>query len=270
MATQEQEAAQRYQWNSTCFAVNEAMAAHVRASITPISKVLSNDHGELEGTGSYVEIHGKPYLITNEHVARVLQTHSIAHQFHGSDNVVRCLHPMLAQSAPVDVAISAIDDRIWHMFAHTATPIPLSRFATRHNPVPGELLFIAGYSGDRSAFWYNTLISRGMPYLTQEIMMSADHGNAEYHFALHYNPERASSPVDRAEGLPTPPGLSGSLVWNTRFVERKQAGVDWTPTDAQVTGIVWGWPSGGSCLIATKVEHLGLMDLVTRAKAAQA
>ena len=47
------------------------MADHVRAFVTPISKVLEHDHGELAGTGAYVEIRNIRYIITNEHVASV-------------------------------------------------------------------------------------------------------------------------------------------------------------------------------------------------------
>ena len=170
---------------------------------------------------------------------------------------------MVARPAPVDVAIAPIDDRVWAKTAaeHRATPIPFSRFATSHRPVLGELLFMVGYSGVRSAFLFGTLVSRGTPYLTQETPLLADYGNTDYHFAIHYLPDRAISPAERPEGLPTPPGLSGSLVWNTRFMECTQAGLNWDPAQAQVTGIIWGWPSAGGCLVATKVEHLGLLDL---------
>jgi hypothetical protein len=260
----------RLRWNAACFAVNQAMADHVKAFVTPISKVLADDYGELVGTGSYIEILNAPYIITNEHVAQVLNQCSIAHQFSGSDNVMRCLNPMVARTAPVDVAIARIEDRVWRSCDHRAALIPLGRFAARHSPVEGELLFMAGYSGTRSTFLFNTLVSRGTPYLTQEIPISPDYGIPEYHFAIHYLPDRAISPAQRPEGLPAPPGFSGSLVWNTRFVERKQAGLDWNPGQADVTGLIWGWPSAGGCLVATKVEHLGLLDLASTQPTPQA
>jgi hypothetical protein len=56
--------------------------------------------------------------------------------------------------------------------------------------------------------------------------------------------------------LPLPPGLSGSRLWNTRFVEAKMAKIPWTPELALVTGVIWGWPSGLGCLIATRAEYL--------------
>src|SRR5688572_15049846 len=93
-------------WSAICLYVNEAMTDHIKPSITPISKVLEHDYGELEGTGYYVEIQNQKHLLTNEHVARALQTHSIAHQFYGTDIVVKCVKPMLVDPYPIDVAIS--------------------------------------------------------------------------------------------------------------------------------------------------------------------
>ncbi len=263
MATpQQRTAAERY-WNSVCFDVNEAMRAHVQPFVTPVSMVLADDHGELLGTGSYIEINGRRYLLTNEHVARALNHHSIAHQFSGTNNVFRCINPMVADPAPVDAALALIEDRVWGHCGHTASAIPLCRFATTHAPVPGELLFLVGYAGARARFLFNTLIAPGTPYLTQETLMQATHGRPEYHFALPYAPDRAISPEQRAQPLPTPPGMSGSLVWNTRVIECHRAGIDWTPAEARVTGIVWGWPD--VFLIATKVEHLRLADLAAEA-----
>lgn len=265
MATQENKVAAQSYLTSIYFDVLEAMRAHVRPFVTPISKVLSHDHGEQLGTGSYIDIHSQRYLLTNEHVARELQQSSIAHQFYGSDNVFRCINPMVADPAPVDAALAFIEDEVWGHSAHTAGQIPLSRCASKHAPLENELLFLVGYPGARSKFLFNTLITPGVPYLTQEAPLLESHGNTQYHFALHYSPEKAISPDARAQPLPPPPGMSGSLVWNTRVLECHNAGVKWTPAEAQVTGLVWGWPD--VYLIGTKVEHLPLEELAREALA---
>ena len=41
-----------------------------------------------------------------------------------------------------------------------------------------------------------------------------------------------------------PRGLSGSLVWNTRYLEVTQAGGTWTPNKAVVTGLLRRWDCG--------------------------
>jgi hypothetical protein len=54
--------------------------------------------------------------------------------------------------------------------------------------------------------------------------------------------------------LPEPPGFSGSLVWDTGYVRKR--GQDWSPADATVTGLVFGWPLSdqSDSLIATRIE----------------
>lgn len=260
----------RLNWESMCHQVVSEMMAHVAPFVTPISMVISHDHGEAWGTGSYISLNSRRFLITNEHVARKLKSHSIGHQFHGNDSVVRCLNPMVALPAPEDVAVALIEEAVWGICEHHAATIPYSRFATKHAPVDGELLFMAGYSGERSFFSFGTLVSPGTPYLTQEVDVPLEHGEPAFHFALHYWPDRATATEERARGLPDPHGFSGSLIWNTRFVEVSNAGGAWKPEDACVTGIVWGWPSSGAgCLVATRVEHLDL-PIMTQAAIVEA
>jgi hypothetical protein len=72
---------------------------------------------------------------------------------------------------------------------------------------------------------------------------------------MDYRPDLAITVIGDT-GLQMPPGLSGSTVWNTNFVAAKMDGIDWTPELAKVTGVVWGWPSGHACLVATRAEYL--------------
>lgn len=243
--------------------VCKSMMEEVSGFTTPISKVIDNDYGELEGTGSYVEIDGGRFLVTNEHVASRRSTFSLAHQFDGCSNVFRTLRPFVCVTYPNDVALCPVDDAIWCHPTHSARTIPFSRFASHHAPVDGELLFLCGYSGDTSKFVFGQLNSERLQYLTQEDQMPATHGDANFHFAVLYRPDLATQITEEAQarGLPRPPGWSGTLVWNTRYVEKTQAGEEWCANHAQVTGIVWGWPSSDGCLLATKAEYLDLLRL---------
>lgn len=200
--------------------------------------------------------------MTNDHIGREMLIQSLAHQFSGSDDVIRCTNPMVGREYPFDTAISRIDEGIWEICNHTAQPVPSHCFASKHSPVEGELLFLAGHSGDRAKFSFGTLVTRATPYVTQQAEMPAEYGNPTFHFAVPYKPDLAVATSEPASGLPRPPGLSGSLVWNTRYVEFNEADRNWTPADAQVTGIVWGWPSSAACLLATRVEFFSLKELV--------
>lgn len=260
------ESTNRLLWDDATKEACAAMMQEVEGFTTPISRVIEHDYGELEGSGSYIQIQGKRFLITNEHVASRLKTHSLAHQFCGCSNVYRTRNPFPVISYPSDVAICEIDDAIWTHASHKGRAIPIERFATSHSPVDGELLFVAGYAGDRSRFLFGELHSERLEYLTQTDQMPNGHGDPDFHFALYYRPDLAITTNPRSAGLPRPPGWSGTLVWNTRFAEMTKNGKEWSPSDAQVTGMVWGWPSSDACLLATKVEHFALPELLKMAE----
>lgn len=78
---------------------------------------------------------------------------------------------------------------------------------------------------------------------------------ARFHFGIDYKPNLAINVIG-SYGLPCPPGLGGSAVWNMRFVESRSVGEPWTPACARITGIVWGWPSDLGCIIATRAEYV--------------
>ncbi|MBA8845725.1 hypothetical protein FHW02_003811 [Ochrobactrum sp. RH1CCR137] len=51
-------------------------------------------------------------------------------------------------------------------------------------------------------------------------------------------------------------GFSGSLVWNTRYLECVSAGREWKPEQAVVTGLLRRWDTSTKTLLAWRVEHL--------------
>jgi hypothetical protein len=238
------------------------MSKHVEPFLSPISRVVSQDEGSHLGTGAYLDIEGSTYLITNEHVAVHISKSPLAHQFFGSDLVIRLTNPLFACPLPIDVALCRIDQEILSRGNHSARAIPLHQFAQKHETVKGELLFSVGYSGERSQFIFETLISPGTPYLTQECDFPVDTGDLNFHFALEYKPDLARSIDGSSRGLPDPHGLSGSLVWNTNRVSCLHEGIEWSPERAQVTGLVWGRASSAACILATRVEHLKLQEIV--------
>lgn len=252
-------------WQEICADTAKRMIAHVQPYLSPISRVLSEQEGEHLGSGSYIEAEGKKYIITNEHVAKHLATHSLTHQFNENDQILRLTKPMVAEKAPIDVAISKIPESSWRLVEHSALAIPEEQFADVHSPVEHECLFFAGYSGERAKFLFGHLITRGTPYLTQQcpFPQSVEEADEEYHFSLFYPPDLATS-IDGTSHLPDPHGFSGSLVWDTKRVACLQAGTEWSPEMAEVTGIVWGWPSAEGCILATRVEHINLKALFSQ------
>lgn len=247
------------QWDQICANTARQMVEHIKPFTTPISRALSDSEGEHLGSGSYFEFKGKKYIITNEHVATHISKTSITHHFYDSEHIIKLTNPAYAIPPPVDVAVSQIEENIWGICKHGAMPIPFSRFAKKYTPIQHELLFFVGYSGERSKFLFGHLFTPGTPYLTQECPFpnEVDEADPNFHFALHYKPDLAKS-IDDSSHLPDPHGFSGSLIWDTKRVECLNTGTEWSPKLAEVTGIVWGWPSSSACILATKVEFLCL------------
>jgi len=113
-----------------------------------------------------------------------------------------------------------------------------------------------GFAGDNVNFHFSTLCAAGTCYTAREVELPEHQDiSSRFHFGMDYRPEQSVTVIGNS-GLPRLPGLSGSAVWNTRFVEAKMAGISWQPDMARVTGIIWGWPSGSACLVATRAEYI--------------
>jgi hypothetical protein len=249
-----------------------AMKAHVMPFVTPVGRVVETEPGdlpsttkataaELWGTGNYIEHNGGIFLVTNEHVVREASQSRLTYQFYKQGGGVTPLilsGPNLpAITFPIDAAVANLDREAWNKANHDGRAVPLERFAKKHEPVPGELLFVLGFAGARATFLYDYLYTPSTSYMTQEAS-EVDHPSfsAEYHFALPYRPEDTKAAEPNARPLPIPNGLSGSLVWNTRRIECFKDRLEWSPLSARVTGMVWGWPSSSSLLFATRIEYV--------------
>jgi hypothetical protein len=233
-----------------------AMKLFLSAYRTPVFKDYG-DHGEGWGSGSYIRLGERRFLLTNEHVATVRwHNHFLGHQFLNYDDLYRIVGNHVDYPYPLDLALLPVSDAAWASKPHGSRTIGIDQIALAHDPAPGELLTFTGFSGEATGFHFNTLHTEGTCYTTREIDVPEDSGfNCRYHFGLDYRPDLAVR-VEGNRGLPLPPGLSGSTVWNTRFVAAKMAGRSWSPEMAQVTGVVWGWPSSATCLVATRSEYL--------------
>jgi hypothetical protein len=233
------------------------MRRYLEAFVASVFAVHSIDEGSLLASGTYLRLANKAYLLTNQHVAKTLETHPLAHQLAEDEYAVRLSNPFQALSEPVDAAVSRIDDAVGSSKGNQKKALSVSCLAQRHETADGELLFIMGFSGERSHFSpsFGTIFSTGTPYLTQEAPLP-EGCLPELHFALRYSGTGARSLDGRNRGLPLPGGFSGSLVWNTRAVECLHSGRRWTPNEARTTGLVCLWDNASACLVATRIEHV--------------
>lgn len=254
--------------------LGDIASTYTTVIIKKLPKDMREPPGDLHGTGSYFEVDGRKYLLTCEHVGKEIQEYSLCASFNGSDIVFSLPNIVSALMYPADVAITTITDNTQNLSEHKAQTIPYSLFAERHLPIDDELMYIAGSPGELSGIWPATITNGSEEsgihltttiYLMCEIqeyfdpILSKDNPPPleDMHFLLPYTPEFATyMNNDHESPLPRAPGLSGSLVWNTRFREITNSGAVWQPSDARVTGIVWGNSTKAGVLVATPVEYI--------------
>ena len=241
------------EWEAICSFVTDAMLDHTRPFVTPLRTETRSDV-RLVGTGSYVQCQQRRVL-TCEHVARTQPMHI---QFYGSESVYAPCSRWQMDRHPADAAFASVCDELWGQIQHKAAVVPYARFADRHESCEGEILFFRGFAGENSRYGFGVHETDGTGYGTQEKRGSGD----DQIFELLWEPENtqftasATPEVQKRIGVEDAHGFSGSLVWNTRYVELNSQGLEWSPQGAVVTGLLRRWDEGTRTLLAWRVEHL--------------
>ncbi len=243
------------EWKLIVSTVTDRMNDHVRAFGTP----LVSDDGRIayqHGSGNYLERDRKIVLLTCEHVVR---GEAVRFRFNGKDAGLEPSSEWVADSHPVDAAFQIVPAASWGYHDNEARAIAPCRIARKHDPhCQEELMFFRGYAGENARYAFSVHQVNASGYCTQEVQESGD----DELFELFWEPLhtqftlgtlsalRSETRYDNAEGF------SGSLVWNTRYLEVTGAGGVWTPEDAVVTGLLRRWDQKTKTLLAWRAEHL--------------
>lgn len=243
-------------WKAICSEVTDAMRNHTRPFVTPLS-TSDNERIRLVGSGSYVTINGIRILLTCEHVAR---TQPMEFRFNGCEHVFRHPERFTMEPHPVDAAFAAITDQVWSREDHEAQSIPYGRFAPRHHVTQREeLLFFRGYAGENARYGFGVHQANGSGYCSQEKETDQPDANV---FEIFWEPANTEVSKETSEDAKAqikfddPGGFSGSLVWNTRYLEVTSVGKVWSPKDAVVTGMLRRYDPATQTLLALRAEHL--------------
>lgn len=236
-------------WDLLTHRVTDSMKAHTRPFVPALA-------GSEIGTGTFIERNGTEVL-TCAHVATCgPDAHFIDD---AGDTLLNIGGWCMDQDPSVDAAIAPVRSSEWIKVAGRAVPLSMSRFAPHHRPVEHELLFFRGLAGENAAyigpFGADVIVSG---YCSQEKPHTGDSNI----FEIHWNPGAAT--VTMGTGLQAaskvkynlPAGFSGSLIWNTRFVEKGCDLANWTPDDAVITGLLRRYDPATQTLLAWRVEHL--------------
>lgn len=243
------------QWKQISDKVTADMLMHTRPFVTPLGTETESTV-RLVGTGSYIQRNERRILLTCEHVARVQPMH---YRFYCSDDVFEHPGPWTMDRHPIDAAFAPISVAGWSATAHRGATIPFARFAAAHSTVEqAELLFFSGYAGENAHYAFGIHQTNRTGYCTQKKKGTGD----KQIFELFWEPEHTqftsgtSSDVRAEMKFEKAGGFSGSLVWNTRYLEISRQNATWSPEDAVVTGLLRRWDKGTKTLLVWRVEHL--------------
>jgi hypothetical protein len=257
------------QWVELSFTVRDQMTHRVRPSVTPISRSDDLKRGWAWGTGTYLSLpSGNTVVLTNEHVARQIQTEHLSH-LPALGGHYELLTEFKVRPAPEDFAVCSVPaDRL----GGDRVVLTMDCLDTSFRPEQGELLYWYGVPGTKASrhepvseqntrySWFEELQTVGLPMLSQQVPDWPDTLPEayvpEYHAVVHYPAQAKQTPDGVEVDLPNPRGLSGSLLWDTKAVACGRRGEPWEPPKARVCGVIWATWDKPEVVVATKVEFL--------------
>jgi hypothetical protein len=242
------------EWKRHVGRVTDRMKEFTRPYVTPL-RTSDNRRVRLLGTGSYLTVKERSLLLTCEHVIR---NRTAEYQFWGSDRVYPVIDPFTYDKFQ-DIAFALIPDGDWIAGNHGARTISFDGFAPVHQPIEHELLFFRGFAGENAHYGFGVHEANATAYCSQQSLEKPIEPEV---FEILWVPEEIEFSRETSDEMRStirhddPRGLSGSLVWNTRYVEQTSAGKDWRPEDAVITGLLrWHIPERKT-VAALRVEHL--------------
>lgn len=260
------------EWAQHSARVTREMADFVGPFAAPISMSEEEGFGTAWGSGTYFNGGRDTWILTAEHVLT------------GVPNGGRLAH-LPVDGGDYNAAFGKAEVAEWPIDAAGLPIYPDPRFlppphrvlgpsaiADHYGPVDEELLFIygfPGYSVERNdprqrdkliVSRFKHLTIRGKPFLTQgvpaTVRIGAPNFDPAYHVAIHYPQVGTSSSTGDSTPLPNAAGMSGCALWDTKFVACATQGVPWSPSFAQICGIVWAVLDDPEVIFATKIEHV--------------
>ncbi|MBL0733499.1 MULTISPECIES: hypothetical protein [Stenotrophomonas] len=260
----------RDDWDVLCAQVTEEMTSHVKRFAVPLTMSEEHGSGVAWGSGTYISLGRDTWILTAEHVlSNVPEGGRLAHlPKDGGDYNAAFGRPEVA-GWPVDAAALPIypDPQFLPEAARVTSSI-----AESYSPVDEELLFFYGFPGytvERNdprqkdkliVSRFNHLTVSGKPMLSQaigpEVSLAASNFDPNAHVAVHYPfaAQRAKDGV--VVPVPNAAGMSGSALWDTKFVDCVNKGISWTPEYAEICGVVWAVLDNPEVIFATKIENV--------------
>lgn len=236
------------EWAIICSEVVDLMNDYVRPLVVPLSQ--ETEQGvRLIGTGTFVQRESGGAIVTCEHVAR---NAPLNFRPYGHERVYSYTGAWQSFVEPIDVSWTT------GALAKPVRAVPPHQVALQHQLSRyEELLFFYGYSGENSHYGFDVHETNGSGYLTQQKQdAKPDPSVIELLWpnGRHDWSKRTTAEARRQMKLDNPAGFSGSLVWNTRFLETGGDLSRWTPEQAVVTALLKRFVREDDALLALPIE----------------
>lgn len=259
------------EWNRDCARVTQLMEKHVTQFVTPLSMSKEYGSGTAWGSGTYIEGAELTWILTAAHVITNLpSTGRLAHlPTPGAEYNAALGTPEMAPW-PIDAAALPVYPDPAFLPAASRI-VAKSSIAPSYQAVDEELLFWIGFPGyvlERNdptipdtlrTSMFGQLTTPCKPMLTQAFdtdAISASNFDPDKHIAVHY-PQAATRAKDgQTVPLPKANGMSGSALWDTKFLACALEGKPWDPNRAQICGVVWAVLDNPEVIFVTKIEHV--------------
>jgi hypothetical protein len=257
------------EWDRQCALVTKEMGEHVAKFVTPISMSEQHGSGVAWGSGTYFQAPELIGLLTAAHViSDVPDGGRLAHLPKPDGEYNGALGDPWVAPWPIDAGALPVypDDRFQPARSRV---VPSTSIAPFFRAVDGELLFWIGFPGYdlerddpvmpehlRSSM-FGQLYTPWKPMLSQAIPSpEVEHKafNPTHHVAVHY-PSSGKRALDNSVvPLPNAKGMSGSALWDTKYVATLSQGRPWSPELAEICGVVWGVIDTPKAVFCTKIE----------------
>lgn len=123
---------------------------------------------------SFIELHGRKFILTNEHVVRKREEKkTLGYRLNKQENLLRVFGNHVAQEWPWDLALLPVSDEHWSSLSHKSALIQVEQVAKAHTPFPTEIFAVAGFAGERTKFIWGQMHFEATHSLGREAELEA-------------------------------------------------------------------------------------------------
>jgi hypothetical protein len=244
----------------------QAVAEFVEPYTCSIQFIPRNDTqdppGHHHGTGWLFDNSGEPCIVTCEHVSRWQKHGVLGYSCFETEYGISIEGKFVEVPHPVDAAVATVK-RSFTAILHQGKCVPSSMFDIGHAPVQNELFYAYGFPGADAKQLFGTQVVVGTSVFLRLVELNEavfqeepPHPDPALHMSLAWQPEHALPMLGTTGTLSLPNGMSGSLLWNTRYEEVTRLGEKWSPAEMRIAGMIWGHSSKSGQLYATPIETI--------------